>query len=136
MRAQIRVFLAAAALWIGVPLCCFPAPVGPAWAGSSAVFNFQNAEIATVIKEVGELTGTTFLFDPERVKGRITLLAPKPVSPAEALELLKSALDLHGYMLVRGAEATWIVPARRQAHEAVRIKVIPLQYARAEELAR
>jgi hypothetical protein len=58
------------------------------------------------------------------VKGRITLLAPKPVSPAETLELLKSALALHGYTLVRRGEGAWIVPAERIAHEAVRIKVV------------
>lgn len=69
------------------------------------------------------------------MKGRITRLAPKPVSPAEALELLKSALALHGYTLVRRAEGTWIVPAERMAHGAVRIEVVPLKYARADELA-
>jgi type II secretory pathway component GspD/PulD (secretin) len=69
------------------------------------------------------------------VKGRITLLAPKPESPPEALELLKSALALHGYTLVRRAEGTWLVPAERMAHEAVRIKVVPLNYARDDELA-
>jgi type II secretory pathway component GspD/PulD (secretin) len=57
------------------------------------------------------------------------------VSPAEALELLKSALALHGYTLVRRAEGTWIVLAERNAHEAVRIKVVPLNDARADELA-
>ena len=63
------------------------------------------------------------------------MLAPKPVPAAEALELLKSALALHGYTLVRRAEGTWIVPAERMAHEAVRITVVPLTYARADELA-
>ena len=69
------------------------------------------------------------------MKGRIILLAPKPESPPEALELLKSALVLHGYTLVRRAEGTWLVPAERMAHEAVRIKVVPLNYARDDELA-
>jgi type II secretory pathway component GspD/PulD (secretin) len=54
---------------------------------------------------------------------------------ASPLELLKSALALHGYTLVRRAEGTWLVPAERMAHEAVRIKVVPLNYARADELA-
>ncbi len=33
-----------------------------------------NVEISAVIKRVSELTGLTFLFDPEEVKGRITRL--------------------------------------------------------------
>lgn len=120
----------------GILLCLFLLrPLGPAWATSSGVLTFENADIATVAKQIGRLTGTTFLFDPEQVKGRITLLAPKPVSPAEALELLRSALALHGYTLVRRAESTWIVPTEQMAHETVRIKVVRLNYARADELA-
>ena len=42
---------------------------------------------------------------------------------------------MHGYTLVPGAEGTWIVPAQRIGHQAVRIKVVPLTYARADELA-
>ena len=41
-----------------------------------------------------------------QVKGKITLLSPKGVSPTEALELLKSALALHSYSLLGRAEGT------------------------------
>jgi general secretion pathway protein D len=134
--AQLRLLGAATPLLPGILLCLFlMRPLGPAWASTSEVFTFENADISTVAKEIGRFTGTTLLFDPEQVKGRITLLAPKPVSPPEALELLKSALALHGYTLVRRAEGTWIVPAEQVAHEAVRIQVIPLTYARAAEVA-
>jgi type II secretory pathway component GspD/PulD (secretin) len=34
-----------------------------------------NVEISTVIKRVSELTGLTFLFDPEEGKGKIILLS-------------------------------------------------------------
>jgi len=136
MKSPLRRFIVATTLWPSILLCLsLMRPPGPAWATSSGVLTFENADIVTVAKQIGRLTGTTFLFDPERVKGRITLLAPKPVPPAEALELLKSALALHGYTLVRRAEGTWIVPAERMAHEAVRITVVPLTYARADELA-
>ena len=136
MKSQRRVFIVATTLWPGILLCLFlMCPPGPAWATSSGVLTFENADIGTVAKQIGRLTGTTFLFDPEQVKGRITLLAPKPVSPAEALELLKSTLALHGYSLVPRSEGTWIVPAERLAQEGVRIEVVPLNYARAGELA-
>jgi hypothetical protein len=45
-----------------------------------------------------------------RQAGKITLLSPKGVSSTEALDLLRSALALHGYSLLSQAEATWIVP--------------------------
>ena len=101
----------------------------------SGPLSFENADIQTVIKHVGRLTGLTFLFDPEQVKGKITLLSPKSVLPAEALELLKSALALHGYSLLSRAAGVWIVPAVQVFHEAMTVKVVPLTYARADELA-
>lgn len=134
MKSQLRVSVVT--FLPGLLLCLLLLrPPDPAWATSSGVLTFENADIGTVAKQIGRLTGTTFLFDPERVKGRITLVAPRPVSPPEALELLKSALALHGYTLVPRGEGTWIVPAERVAHEAARIEVVPLTYARADELA-
>src|SRR2546427_12374728 len=78
-----------------------------AWATNEIAFNFENADIQTVIKKVSEFTGTTLLFDPEQVKGKITLLSPKKVSPEEALKLLQSAVALHGYALVKKTESLW-----------------------------
>jgi len=109
---------------------------GSAWATPSEPFSFENADILTVVKHVGRLTGITFIFDPEQVTGKITLLSPNRVSPAEALELLKSALALRGYgLLSGGGGGMWIVPAERLTPEAVTVKVVTLNYARADELA-
>jgi type II secretory pathway component GspD/PulD (secretin) len=132
-----RSSLAAATIrWTAVFLClvfvCHP---GPASGNALHVLRFENAEIGAVIDAVSRLTGVTFVFDPDQVKGRVTLLSPKAVSPAGAVELLKSALALHGYAVVSRAEATWIVPAERIRDEAVTVKVVPLTYARADEVA-
>ncbi len=136
MRSQLYFSLRGAPLLTGVFLgLLFVSAAGPAWAITSGLFTFENADIHAVVKQVAILTGITFLFDPEQVKGKITLLSPKSASPTEALELLKSALALHGYTLLGRAEGTWIVPAERAAHEAFTIKVVPLNYAQAGELA-
>jgi type II secretory pathway component GspD/PulD (secretin) len=125
-----------AALMASVFVCLLVVfAAGPAWAATSEPFTFENADIHTVVKQVAALTGITVLFDPEQVKGKITLVAPKGVSPAEALELLRSALALHGYTLLGRAEGMWIVPAERVVNEAFTIKVVPLRYARAGEVA-
>jgi general secretion pathway protein D len=119
----------------GVALCIlFSAGVAPASATSSEPIYLENVDIQTVVKQMALLAGITFLFDPEQVRGKITVLSPKGVSPTEALDLLESALALHGYTLLSRAEATWIVPVE-QVPEAFTIKVIPLDYARAGELA-
>ena len=120
-------------VFLGLLVVC---PPGSAWATPSEPFSFENADILTVVKRVGRLTGITFIFDPEQVTGKITLLSANRVSPAEALELLKSALALRGYgLLSGGGGGMWIVPAERLAPEAVTVKVVTLNYARADELA-
>jgi general secretion pathway protein D len=136
MRWPRHFSLLEATLLTGVFLCLLVvSAAGAALADTSGLFTFENADIQTVVKQVATLTGITFLFDPDQVKGKITLLAPKGVSPAEALELLKSALALHGYTLLSRAEGMWIVPAERVVNEAFTIKVVPLTYARAGEVA-
>jgi type II secretory pathway component GspD/PulD (secretin) len=101
----------------GVALCVlFWSGAGPASATPSGAIFFENADIQTVVKQVAALS-------------------PKGVSSTEALDLLRSALALHGYSLLSRAEATWIVPADRVPSEVFTIKVVPLDYARAGELA-
>ena len=95
----------------------------------------ENVELQALIKQVGALTRTTFLFDPAQVKGKITLLSPKQLSPEEALQLLESALTLHGYTMRKQEVGTWIVPVTPAAQYTLRMEVIPLNYARAEEVA-
>jgi general secretion pathway protein D len=133
MRSPRHFSLLDATLLTSVFLCLFFVyAAGSALAATSGPFTFENADIQTVVKQVATLTGITFLFDPEQVKGKITLLSPKGVSPTEALELLKSALALHGYTLLGRAEGTWIVPAERVAFT---VKVVRLNYAGASEMA-
>ena len=119
----MRLIGLAVILTLGLTLAPFVAQAQQAT--PSGALNFENTDIQIVIKHVGGLTRITFLFDPEEVKGKITLLSPKSVSPAEALELLKSALALHGCSLLSRAEGMWIVPAVRVAHEAMTIKGSP-----------
>ena len=114
---------------------CLLLPLPVAEAANTRAFSFDNADLQTVIKQVSEFTGITFLFDPEQVKGKITLLSPTKVSPAEALQLLQSALALHSYTVVKQAASLWIVPADQAAQPATTVEVVPLNYARAEEVA-
>jgi general secretion pathway protein D len=136
MRSEEVLSFLGSVLSTGVALCIlFSSGVAPASATSSEPIYLENVDVQTVVKQVAALTGITFLFNPEPVRGKITVLSPKGVSPTEALDLLKSALALHGYTLLSKAEATWIVPVDQVPFEAFTIKVVPLDYARAGELA-
>lgn len=135
-RSAARSALGVTMLWVHVLGGLALAPgAQPAWAAREELFGFEDADLHAVIAQVGRLTGITFLFDPERVTGRITVLPPRTVSADEALALLESALALHGHVLVRRAEGTWIVPAAQLPRERFAIRIVPLTYARAAELA-
>jgi type II secretory pathway component GspD/PulD (secretin) len=69
------------------------------------------------------------------VQGKITVLAAGEGTPAQALELLRSALALHGYLLVARPEGMWILPAQEAAGAGVVVRVIRLTYVDAEDVA-
>jgi general secretion pathway protein D len=76
---------------------------------NQATLNFVGAEIESVVKAIGHYTNTTFIVDP-RVKGTINLVSEKPVTKAQAFQLLTSALRLQGYAVVAADGFTKVVP--------------------------
>jgi general secretion pathway protein D len=71
--------------------------------------NFVDADIESVIAAIGDYTNTTFIIDP-RVKGTINLTSEKPLSKAQAFQLLTSVLRLHGYSVVNANGYSKVVP--------------------------
>ncbi|GAB4217016.1 MAG: type II secretion system secretin GspD [Rhodoferax sp.] len=71
--------------------------------------NFQNAEIEAVARSFASITGRNVVVDP-RVKGTMTLVAEKALSPDAALAQLVAALRLQGYTLVDAEGLYKIVP--------------------------
>lgn len=102
--------LGALALLSGI-LLCGPAPASFAAepAAGEANLNFVGADIDTVIKAVGQYTNITFVIDP-RVKGTLNLVSEKPVSKAQAFQMLSSALRLQGYAVVMSDGYAKVVP--------------------------
>ena len=98
-------------------------------------FTFENVDLKVVVAEVARRTETTFLYDPAQVTGTITVVAPADVTPAHALELLRSALALHGYAIVARPEGMWIVRADDIARSDFIVRVVPLTYADAGDVA-
>jgi len=121
-----------------------PFPVG---AAEPVTLNFQEADLAAVIETVGRITGRNFVVDP-RVKGRVTVVSPGPLAPAEVYQIFLSVLEVNGYAAVDEGAVTKIVPDvnARQSGTPVRIgatepagaglvtQVIPLRYIPAAQL--
>ena len=78
-------------------------------APNTGTLNFVDADIESVIAAVGDYTNTTFIIDP-RVKGTVTLVSEKPLTKAQAFQLLTSVLRLRGYTVVTGNGYTKVVP--------------------------
>ena len=93
-------------------------------ARNEAVLNFVGADIESVVKAIGHYTGTSFLIDP-RVKGTISLISEKPVTKAQALDLLSSALRLQGYTVVASGAFTKVVPEADAKLQAGPIQTTP-----------
>ena len=72
--------------------------------------NFQNVDIRVVIEAISKLTGKNYIID-QRVKGKVTLIAPEPMSADSLNEILLSILRVHGYIAIPGEDAISIIPA-------------------------
>ena len=81
----------------------------PPVAGQALALNFKDADIDSVVGAFGHLLNRTFIVDP-RVRGKITLETPRPVSPARAYELLKSSLRLQGFAIVESGAIARVLP--------------------------
>ncbi len=73
--------------------------------------NFDNVEISTVAKFISEITGKNFVLD-ESVRGKVTVIAPARVTPAQAYCIFMSALQLKGLAAVNAGPVIKIMPAR------------------------
>ena len=78
-------------------------------AANQATLNFVGADIESVVRAIGHFTGNTFVIDP-RVKGMVNLVSEKPVTKAQAFDMLSSVLRLQGFSVVRTATYVKVVP--------------------------
>jgi type II secretory pathway component GspD/PulD (secretin)/cell division septation protein DedD len=109
-------------------------------------FNFVDVEIPAVIKFISEITGNNFIFD-EKVKGKITIIAPAKLSIDESFSLFTSVLNLKGYTIIPTGPKTYKIIPSSQAKEEGKIstgenipvneayitKLIPTQHIKAED---
>jgi len=114
--------------------------------GRMVTFNFVDVELPVITKFISEITGKNFIFD-ERVKGKLTIIAPSKISIDEAYDLFLSVLELKGFTVVpSGVDAYKILPlgeARQKGlpivkepvkvNEAYIVRLVPLQYISADE---
>ena len=84
------------------------APVAPV-EQATITLAFQNTDIEPVAAAVAKATGQSIIVDP-RVKGKISLMTPRPVTKQGALDLFSSALRSAGFALVQVNGMYRVVP--------------------------
>jgi len=124
-----------------------PAPSLSAAGNGTAVFNFEGESVQAVTKAIlGDMLGQNYVIAPT-VQGTVTLATPKPVSPAQALNLLEMVLGWNNARLVYSGGRYNVVPADQplagtvapstaptSAARGYEVRVVPLQYISASEM--
>ena len=108
-------------------------------------FDFEDAELRSVIQAVAEFTSRNFLVDPS-VEGKVTVVAPELLTEDEAYRVFQSVLEVNGYVTVDADGVTKIIPEEKGKlggvfpHERpagaddMMTRVVHLEHVRAERL--
>jgi len=113
--------------------------------------NFEQVDIRTVLKTIGDITGINFVVD-ENVRGTVTLMSPTKIRLGDLYEVLESILEVQGYAAVPAENLVKIVPRADAAKRNLQVRVgsdpaeipksdsivtqiIPLSYADAAEVS-
>jgi len=111
--------------------------------------DFNDVELGDVIKTIAKMTGKNFIFD-DRVRGRVTIVSPSPVSVDQAFAVFESVLQVKGFTTITTpGGAIKIVPVREAKESSVETvqsgkrppnrdtyvtRLIPLHYIDAESI--
>lgn len=84
-------------------------------------FNFVDVDLPVITKFISDITKKNFIFD-ERVKGKITIIAPSKLSVDDAYNLFTSVLELKGFTVVpSGVDAYKIIPSSEARQRGIEI---------------
>lgn len=96
------------AVFLALQLILF-APALQASTDDTVTLNLKDADIASVIGTVAEITGKNFIIDP-RVKGKVTIVSTRPLAAEEVYQTFLSVLAVHGFAAIPDKNVIKIVP--------------------------
>lgn len=148
MKNRYRFFSFAARLLALALFMLLSLFAGTSRAEEKITLNFVNADIESVVKTVGLITGKNFILDP-RVKGTINIVSSNPVDRDLVYSILLSALRLQGFAAIEGPGSTVKIMPEAEAKfnfsqttrdraglsgDKIVTHVYPLQYESANQL--
>jgi general secretion pathway protein D len=118
-------------------------------AQKTVTLDFDQVDLKVFIKFISNLTGKNFVVD-DKVRGKVTILSPTPITVDEAYQVFLSVLEVQGYTTIPSGNVIKIVrtvESRQKNMETssrlsieprpedqVVTQVIPLEHATAAEL--
>ncbi len=90
---------------------------------AKVTFNFVDVELPAVTKFISDISGKNFIYD-ERLKGKITIVAPTKLNISEAYNLFVSVLELKGFTVIpSGVNAYKIVPINEAKQKGMQVLI-------------
>ena len=123
-RVRMETRRGASALLLALLLALLPAiafaqgtklPVTKSASGEEFVhLDFSDVELPALIDTIARLTGKNFIYD-DRVRGRVTIVSPSPVTIDQAYAVFESVLKVKGFTAVPGPGGVMKVTASHPA---------------------
>ena len=79
--------------------------------------NFQDVDIPVLARFISEITGKNFVVD-ESVRGKVSIISPTKVTPAQAYSIFQSVLQIKGFTTTQAGPVIKIVPSREVRESA------------------
>lgn len=95
------------AAWLAVML--LPDSTAAQRAGQTVTMDFKDVEIEDLVKMMSKLTGRNFMLD-DRVRGKVTIISPTPISINDAYRVFLAALEFRGFTTVPSGRLLKIIP--------------------------
>ncbi len=140
---------AVAALWLVPGAAGAQTPRAAAPANGMVQLDFNDVELTVVIDTISRLTGKNFIYD-DRVRGRVTIVSPTPMTLDQAYAVFESVLQVKGFTTVEGpGGAIKVIPIREAKESSIETlqsnqpppfrdryvtRLIPLRYIDAEAI--
>ena len=81
--------------------------------------DFQDVDLAVLVKFIGEITGKNFVMD-ERVQGKVTVVSPTKITAEEAYQVFQAVLQVKGFTTVPSGAAARIIPTKDAKETSLR----------------
>jgi general secretion pathway protein D len=86
--------------------------------------DFQDVDLAILVKFIGEITGKNFVMD-ERVQGKVTVVSPTKITAEEAYQVFQAVLQVKGFTTIPSGAAVRIIPTKDAKETSLRVLTQP-----------